>query len=112
MSDGERGSGSVLALAVLGAALSVLLISVALLVANVAHSRAIAVAQVAAIQAADAHRGLVVGVPCELAHRAASVNGAALTLCESTDRGMVVEVRVSYAGVDFRARAHAGSVSQ
>lgn len=78
----EGGSGTVLAAGVAAAAVLVL-VAVAL-IAGAAHTKLKAgtAADLAALAAADAARGLHEGEPCEVAARVASANGGVLIACE------------------------------
>lgn len=86
----DRGSGTVHVLT-LTMVLGVLLVAVLLLAqAGVASHRAAKAADLAALAAADAARGLVVGEPCATARRVARGNGAELELCRLVPPGLVV----------------------
>ncbi|MEV7662901.1 Rv3654c family TadE-like protein [Paenarthrobacter sp. NPDC089316] len=87
----ERGSGSVLALA-LGAVVMALLLGLLLLAqAGVMASRAASAADLAALAAADAARGLTSGEPCAVAADVVGHHSATLTSCTVVG-GEVVEV--------------------
>ena len=86
---GERGSGtvSVLGTAALGAGL---LLAVAVLgQASVTGARAAGAADLAALAASDARRGLSNHEPCTLAGRTAARNGAVVVACEMREDGTV-----------------------
>ena len=86
---GERGSGtvSVLGTAALGAGL---LLAVAVLgQASVTGARAAGAADLAALAASDARRGLSDHEPCALAGRTAARNGAVVVACEMREDGTV-----------------------
>ncbi|MCU1445171.1 Rv3654c family TadE-like protein [Cryobacterium sp.] len=90
---GDRGAGSVLVVALLGAVFTmtaVLIPVLALLPANQAVQGA---ADAAALAAADTASGLQPGVPCDTAGRAAELNGARLGAC--TVDGLIATVTVS-----------------
>lgn len=83
----ERGAGTVVALGMLAA-----ILSVALVIVNVANraleqTRLNAIADNAAVAAADALRGLVAGYPCEVARQLAPV-----THCEIVGNDVLVQV--------------------
>lgn len=96
--DGDRGSGTVHVLT-LTMVLGVLLVTVLLLAqTGVATHRAAKAADLAALAAADAARGLVVGEPCTTARRVARDNGAELELCRLVPPDLVVvDVRTEVA---------------
>ncbi|MCT1367954.1 Rv3654c family TadE-like protein [Kocuria massiliensis] len=90
----DRGSGTVLAVAVVA-----LIIGLAVGVAVVgqvaaAHHRARTAADLAALAAADAARGLLSGAPCDVGRKVVEENGARLVQCCSPQgRADVIDVR-------------------
>lgn len=77
----ERGSGTLLALG-LGLLLVLACAAVVLMgQALAASARAASAADLAALAAADAERGLRRGAPCDLARTVAELNGASLVAC-------------------------------
>ena len=91
----EEGSGTVLALAII-AALLVLTVVIAGLIGVVsANRRASAAADLSALAAADAYRGLTEGDPCAVAAELAERHGAHLESCTFPDRPETVEVTVA-----------------
>ncbi len=91
----EEGSGTVLALAII-AALLVLTVVIAGLIGVVsANRRASAAADLSALAAADAYRGLTEGDPCAVAAELAERHGAHLESCTFPDRPETVEVAVA-----------------
>lgn len=113
---GEEGSGTVLALGIV-AVLLIMTVTVAGLIGVVsANRRASSAADLSALAAADAYRGLAPGDPCEVAKEWAVKNGARLEACIFPDRPETVEVTVavpvsgpmSVLG-PARARARAGA---
>lgn len=101
----ERGSGTVLALALV----LVLLVagtSVGLLAqAGVLASRAAAAADLAALAAADAARGLAPGEPCAVAAEVAARNDARISSC-SIEGGDTVQV-----GTELHTRSPFGTAT-
>lgn len=90
----EEGSGTVLALTII-AALLVLTVVIAGLIGVVsANRRASAAADLSALAAADAYRGLTEGDPCAVAVDLAARHGAHLESCTFPDRPETVEVTV------------------
>ena len=91
----EEGSGTVLALTII-AALLVLTVVIAGLIGVVsANRRASAAADLSALAAADAYRGLTEGDPCAVAADLAERHGAQLESCTFPDRPETVEVTVA-----------------
>jgi len=108
MGRGERGAGSVLALAVVAATVALtvpVLGACALLLGGQLAANA---ADAAALAAADVASGASPGEPCARAADAAERNGAVLEAC-AVD-GAIADVRasVTVAGVAQAARARAG----
>ncbi len=106
--EAERGSASVLALALIGVLVAV--VSAALVVSGafVAHRRAAVAADAAALAAADAASGRASGVPCVQAERLAAVNGARLDSCRARGAVVTVDVSTAYLGMRSTAEARAG----
>ena len=91
----EEGSGTVLALTII-AALLVLTVVIAGLIGVVsANRRASAAADLSALAAADAYRGLTEGDPCAVAAELAERHGAHLESCTFPNRPETVEVTVA-----------------
>ncbi|MDQ4492099.1 hypothetical protein RBS60_18005 [Sinomonas sp. ASV486] len=91
---GECGSGTLLALG-LGLLLILACAAVALMgQALAASARAASAADLAALAAADAERGLRSGATCDLARTVAELNGAALVSCTIEGPGSTVRVVV------------------
>ena len=91
----EEGSGTVLALTII-AALLVLTVVIAGLIGVVsANRRASAAADLSALAAADAYRGLTEGDPCAVAANLAARHGTHLESCTFPDRPETVEVTVA-----------------
>lgn len=89
-SRGELGAGTVTVLASVGAALVLLVGALGLGTAAVSAARAGAAADLAALSAADAFRGLHPADPCALAEQTALRHGAAVTQCELQEGGTVL----------------------
>ena len=106
--DGERGSGSVLAVAVVAAVL--LLFSLLLPVAIVfsVQQRAAGAADAAALAAADVAVGIRSGSPCAAASAVAVANTTRLDGCLVDDTTATVRVTAPVLGFGVSARATAG----
>lgn len=112
----EEGSGTVLALTIIASLLVVTVVIAGLIGVVSANRRASAVADLSALAAADAYRGLTEGDPCAVAANLAERHGAHLESCTFPDRPETVEVTVAVpvAGPmgalgPARARARAGA---
>ncbi|WP_348786735.1 Rv3654c family TadE-like protein [Leifsonia sp. NPDC080035] len=104
----ERGSGAVLAVAVIGATVSLTAGTLAVGGAVVAQRRASAAADLAVLAAADTAVGRVPGDPCAIVGAVAEANGARTESCDVEGVVVTVTVSVGYLGVPARASARAG----
>lgn len=91
----EEGSGTVLALTIIAALLVVTVVITGLIGVVSANRRASAAADLSALAAADAYRGLTEGDPCAVAADLAERHGAHLESCTFPDRPETVEVTVA-----------------
>lgn len=91
----EEGSGTVLALTIIAALLVVTVVIAGLIGVVSANRRASAAADLSALAAADAYRGLTEGDPCAVAVDLAARHGAHLESCTFPDRPETVEVTVA-----------------
>lgn len=91
----EEGSGTVLALTIIAALLVVTVVIAGLIGVVSANRRASAAADLSALAAADAYRGLTEGDPCAVAANLAERHGARLESCAFPDRPETVEVTVA-----------------
>jgi secretion/DNA translocation related TadE-like protein len=113
----DRGSVSVLLLAVVGLALMAAVAVSSVGCALIARHRAESAADLAALAAADVLVGRSVGDPCEAAGRVAGRVGAAVTSCTVTSATAAVAVTVQADGPaqwlgGARARAVAGPAAR
>ncbi|WP_166980902.1 Rv3654c family TadE-like protein [Paramicrobacterium fandaimingii] len=104
----ERGAASVLAVALVAATLIATGILTPLCAAYSARQTAAGAADAAALAAADTASGLVPGIPCEAAHRAAELNGTSLVDCDVTGLVALVRVSTTAVGIPITASARAG----
>ncbi|MCU1516367.1 MAG: hypothetical protein JWQ75_1088 [Pseudarthrobacter sp.] len=88
----ERGSGTVLAAGLALVVITAMALTLLLAQSAVMAGRAAAAADLAALAAADALRGLTSGDPCAVASDVASRQAARVTSC-TTGPGQTVEVR-------------------
>jgi secretion/DNA translocation related TadE-like protein len=104
----DQGSGAVLAVAVVGALVTVAVVALPLSMAF-AQRHAIAVAaDAAALAAADVVVGLIAGFPCAEAQRVADANGVQLASCELDGLIVTVAASGSALGIPITMRATAG----
>jgi secretion/DNA translocation related TadE-like protein len=90
---GDRGAGSVLAVALIAGVLSLTVMLVPLYSVFATKQALAGAADAAALAAADVRVGLEPGEPCAVAARVASANGGRLSSCHVD--GLVVTVRVT-----------------
>ena len=106
--EASDGSGSVLALAVIGAVIGVLALTVPLYSAFVARAALEGAADASALAAADVAVGIVPGIPCDVAAKVANANGAGLDACRVDGLVVTVHVRSQFLGSELGASATAG----
>jgi secretion/DNA translocation related TadE-like protein len=106
--DRERGSGSVLAVGVLGAVVLLTMIVLPLCAVLVVGQSVRGAADAAALAAADTLSGLVAGVPCQAAAEIAALNGASVVSCTAAGPIASVTVTRQVLGWTLNARARAG----
>jgi secretion/DNA translocation related TadE-like protein len=108
----DRGSGSVLVIAMIGAIVTVALAVLALGAGLAVRQRVVGAADAAALAAADAASGAVfvdsVGDPCALAARIAEANRTRLTACRIDGLVATVEVAAAFGALSTHARSTAG----
>lgn len=104
----ERGSGSLLAVAIVGATMAATALVVPLFAALAVGQSVQNAADAAALAAADTASGAIGGFPCAAAAEAARLNGASIVSC-SLD-GLIASVTVgrTFIGLDFGSSARAG----
>lgn len=104
----ERGSGSLLTVAVIGALVCMAGLCTSLAAVLGAAQRLSVAADQAALAAADVASGLLPGVPCEQAARVASAHSGTLQHCAVEASVSTVEVGGSALGLALSARSSAG----
>lgn len=104
----DRGSGGILALAVL-ALIAVMALAVAGMGVGLAtQQRVIAAADAGALAAADTALGIHPGVPCLVAAEVAGAHAVTLTACRVDGVVATVTASASFAGIPIEATARAG----
>lgn len=104
----ERGSGSVLAVGVLGAIMTLTMLLLPVLGLLSVGQSVRSAADAAALAGADTASGLVPGVPCAAAARAATLNAARLSACTLDELIVTVTVTRTAGGMTVQGRARAG----
>ena len=111
-SHAERGSAAAAMVMAIAAAIVAITLIAGFAGAAQARANAHGAADLAALSAADARRGLIAGSPCRIATTVAEVNGASLTGCTITGDDAEVTVRVEFLGaLGVVARSRAGPPS-
>ena len=105
---GERGSGGVLALALLALLTVLALAAVGMGAALAARQRVVAAADAGALAAADTALGIHPGIPCAVAAEVVAAHDATLVSCEVDGVTATVEARATIIGVGVSIRARAG----
>lgn len=105
---GERGSGSVLAVALVGAITAVASLSLPLYMGLAVRQSVAAAADASALAAADVAVGIVPGYPCDEARRVAAANGAVLGGCELDGLVATVSATRWILGIPVTSSATAG----
>lgn len=104
----EQGSGSILAVAVVAALLTLVTLSTPLYAVLSAKHRAASAADASALAASAVALGIVPGFPCTVAASLAAAHRVALTRCEVDGAIVTVRVSVLILGFDVPAAATAG----
>jgi secretion/DNA translocation related TadE-like protein len=104
----DRGSGSILALAVIGVTMVLTAVVVPTFAVLAVGQSVRSAADSAALAAADTASGAVAGVPCEMAAAAATLNGASVADCVVDGLIATVAVTRSVGGFTMVTRARAG----
>lgn len=104
----EKGSGTVLALAVVSLAVSLLILSQALAFNLLSSLRLQATADSIAVASADSLRGLSLGFPCEVAREMSDANMANLEECRIVGLEVFITVHSDAVGIVLIAKARAG----
>ena len=105
---GERGSGSILAVSILGAMMALVSLLIPLAVVLSAKQHAAGAADAAALAAADVAVGAIPGIPCEVAATVARANRAELSGCRVDGAIVTVAAGTTVLGFAVSARATAG----
>jgi secretion/DNA translocation related TadE-like protein len=105
---GERGSGTVLSLAVIALSILCFGITQSIALTLLSGSRLIAITEETALTADDALRGLITGYPCELAREIAAQNVVILDECRIVGFEVFVKMHAESMGIVLNATARAG----
>jgi len=106
--EADRGSGSLLALGVGLAMVTLLAVALPLYMGLAVRGAVAAAADASALAAADVASGSIPGFPCETAEEVAAANGAAVESCDVDGLVVTVVATRQWAGVTARSAATAG----
>lgn len=106
----DDGASTAMMLTIFAALMLLLAGVLTLIQVHVAASRAAVAADLAALSAADAARGLMIGEPCALAESTVIEHGATMTSCSIADPGVAhIQVQLPVPiGLDATAESRAG----
>ncbi|HJF13601.1 MAG TPA: hypothetical protein K8V32_02210 [Enteractinococcus helveticum] len=106
----DTGASTAMMLTIFASLMVLLVATLTLIQVQIAASRAAVAADLAALSAADAARGLMVGEPCELAQSTVASHGATMESCDIRAPG-IAHIQVSVAspiGLNATAESRAG----
>jgi secretion/DNA translocation related TadE-like protein len=106
--ESENGAGTILALAVVSLAVTLLIVSQSLAFNLLSNLRLQATADSIAVAAADSLRGLSLGFPCEVAEQMSVANMANLVECRIVGLEVFITVHSDAVGIVLIAKARAG----
>ena len=104
----DHGAGTVIGVGIAAALLCCVAVFAPVVSASVMRHRGATVADAAALAAASAAAGLVMGDPCERAAQVASAGGVSLALCDVDGLVVTVAVSVPILGAELSVYATAG----
>lgn len=104
----DNGSGSILTVAILGAITALTVMLLPLYMGLATRQSVAGAADAAALAGADTAVGIVPGMPCEVAERAAAANGASIVSCDVDGLIVTVVAARMMLGVSVTAAATAG----
>jgi secretion/DNA translocation related TadE-like protein len=105
---GDRGSGSLLGLAIAGSIAAIVMLTLPLDLGLSKRQSVEGAADAAALAAADVAAGIAPGVPCDVARRIGAADGASIGRCEVDGLVVTVEANATFLGLSLRAAATAG----
>jgi len=104
----DRGSGTVLAVGIVGCVIALAVLVVPLYRGLGAVRQVQGAADAASLAGADVAAGIAPGSPCEVAASVARANGAAATHCRADGLVVTVTARSSFLGISLVSTASAG----
>jgi secretion/DNA translocation related TadE-like protein len=104
----DRGSGSLLAIALVGSVTALAALGLPVFVGLAIRQSVAGAADAAALAAADVLSGLETGFPCDAAQRVAEANAALLASCAADGLTVTVSATREFAGITVRSFATAG----
>jgi secretion/DNA translocation related TadE-like protein len=104
----ERGSGSILGVAIIGFVVSIALMVIPLYMGLVARASVQGAADASALAGADVASGFASGDPCAVARRVASANRTILDRCAVDGLVVTVVASTTYMSIRISSTAMAG----
>lgn len=104
----ERGAGTILALAIIGALCALMMATMPVASVFLGRAQSAGAADAAALAAADAASGWTAGIPCLVAASTAASNRATLIACRVEGSVVTVRVQVTAGAIQIPAQATAG----
>lgn len=108
----QRGSASVLGVALIAAVVTVCALMLPLYIGLSVRQRVIAAADAAALAGADVASGRFPGYVCEAASEVAVANGAVMTGCAAEELVVTVSTGRTFLGLTVEASATAGPATE
>jgi secretion/DNA translocation related TadE-like protein len=105
---GERGSGSILGLAIAGTIAAVLSVTLPLYMGFSVRESVAGAADASALAGADVASGIAPGSPCGVAATVAAANGASLVSCRVDGLVVTVGLERGFLGLQLVQSARAG----
>lgn len=109
-SSRERGSGSILALAIVGAMVALFSLVLPVAIVLSAKHRVSGAADAAALAAADVAVGFAPGAPCTAAASVGAANGVEIAVCRVDGTAVTVRTTAVVLGFLVRSQATAGQI--
>jgi secretion/DNA translocation related TadE-like protein len=105
---GDRGSGSLLGLAIVGSVAALAMLCLPLYLGLSLRAAVEGAADAAALAAADVAVGISTGVPCDVAREVGAANGAVIARCDVDGLVVTVQANATFLTFPLRASATAG----
>ena len=108
MSRNDRGSGSILGIAVVGSVIALVSLALPLYIGLSVRASVEGAADAAVLAAADVASGIAPGTPCAKAAQIAAANSARISTCTTDGLVVIVVAERPFLGLQLTAGAKAG----